>query len=117
MSIEANYYLISGYDLTGMETNKFDDWRYTEDAENYFCYQYKDHIQLFDDPMNRDYLYLGYIHFNCNQYDDHETNKFYLEDLDRQEDVDFTLEYLKSIGVIEYNTKPIFKVISFVEYT
>jgi len=30
MSVESSYYLIVGYDLTGCETDKFDNWKITD---------------------------------------------------------------------------------------
>lgn len=61
MSVESSYYSIVGYDLTGCETDKFEDWKWTNEGEQYFCNQVKDEIQLFDDPMNGTHLYFGYI--------------------------------------------------------
>lgn len=52
MSVERNYYVIGGYDLTGFKTEKYDDWRWTEQGEEYTCSQINGEIQLFDDPMN-----------------------------------------------------------------
>lgn len=46
MSVDRNYYVIAGYDLTGMETDKFDDWKWSEDGEKYTCYHRKGKIQL-----------------------------------------------------------------------
>ena len=61
MSIDKNYYVICGYDLTDFKTEKYNDWKWTEQGEEYTNYQRKGKIQLFDDPMNSAYLYLGYI--------------------------------------------------------
>lgn len=69
MSVEINYYLIAGYDLTGMKTEKFEDWRWTKEGEGYFDYQDEGRIQLFDDPMYGEHLYFGYILASGNQYE------------------------------------------------
>ena len=34
MSVESKYYAIVGYDLTGYETDKFKDWKWTDEGEN-----------------------------------------------------------------------------------
>lgn len=83
MSISRNYYVIAGYDLTGFATDKFEDWKW-DDGEEYFSYQTKGRIQLFDDPMNGDYLYLGYVLANLDMYEA-ETVKINLNEIDRQE--------------------------------
>lgn len=68
MSIEKNYYVIVGYDLTGYAIDKFEDWRWTPEGEKFFNNQSKGNIQLFDDPMSGNYLYLGYILAEGDQY-------------------------------------------------
>lgn len=68
MSIEKNYYVIAGYDLTGYATDKFEDWRWTPEGEQFFDYQSKGNIQLFDDPMSGNYLYFGYIVAEGDEY-------------------------------------------------
>lgn len=67
MSVDRNYYLINGYDLTGMDCDKLEDWKWTDEGEDYFNYQRKGKIQLFDDPMSGT-LYLGYILAAGDQY-------------------------------------------------
>ena len=34
MSVNRNYYVIAGYDLTEFKTDKFKDWKWTEEGEN-----------------------------------------------------------------------------------
>lgn len=68
MSINKNYYIIAGYDLTGWETDKYEDWKWTDEGEKYLCNQTENHIQLFDDPMSDEHLYLGFILANGDQY-------------------------------------------------
>ena len=75
MSICKNYYVIVGYDLTGYQTDKFDEWVWTEAGERYINNKTKGRIQLFDDPMSGDYLYLGYILSAGDQFD-FNTTKF-----------------------------------------
>ena len=68
MSMESHYYVIAGYDLTGCETDKFKDWKWTEKGEDYINNQCKGEIQFFNDPMSGSYLYFGYIlisNFSC----------------------------------------------------
>ena len=61
MSMNRTTYLIAGYDLTNYKTYKYEDWSWTDEGEKYRYYTKKGNIQLFDDPMNGSYLYLGYI--------------------------------------------------------
>ena len=84
MSVVSNYYVIAGYDLTGMETDKFDDWKWTDEGEKMICYQKKGYIQLFDDPMNGSHLYLGYILASGDEYG-FKTAKINLNEVSRQE--------------------------------
>lgn len=117
MSMERNYYVIAGYDLTGQETEKFCDWKYTEDGEKYFCYQFKEKIQLFDDPMDGSHLFLGYILAANDEYD-FETTSFDLSDsTECSKCVYSELQKLQEMGVISKATysKPVFKVIVFEE--
>ena len=34
MSVNRNYYVIAGYDLTGLDTDKFNEWKWTEDGKS-----------------------------------------------------------------------------------
>lgn len=102
MSISRNYYVIAGYDLTGFATDKFEDWKW-DDGEEYFCYQTKGRIQLFDDPMNGDYLYLGYVFAKLDMYEA-ETVKFNLNDIKMYEPyVCNKLRQLIDDGIITLN--------------
>ena len=80
MSVNRNYYVIAGYDLTGMETDKFDDWKWSDEGEDYICYQRKGKIQFFYDPMSGGHLYFGYI-LACGDMYEYETSKFKVEDV------------------------------------
>lgn len=80
MSMVKNYYVIAGYDLTGMTTDKYKDWKWTDEGEQYTCNQSKGHIQLFDDLMSGEHLYLGYILASGDEYD-FDTVKFGVEDV------------------------------------
>lgn len=42
MSMESHYYVIAGYDLTDCETDKFKDWKWTEEGEDYINNQCKE---------------------------------------------------------------------------
>ena len=101
MSVERSYYLINGYDLTGMDCDKFDDWKWTDEGEDYFCYQRKGKIQLFDDPMRSGtHLYLGYILAVGNQYE-FETTKLNDEEIIRSRGyVKEELVKLQELGII-----------------
>ena len=105
MSLEKNYYLINGYDLTGMSTDKFNDWKWTDEGDDYMCYHRKGKIQLFDDPMNGVHLYLGYILATGDEYG-FETTKLDNEEISRSSDYVYgELIHLQDIGVITKDQK------------
>ena len=119
MSIDKNYYVIAGYDLTGQETDKFEDWKWTDEGEKFTCYQSQRHIQLFDDPMSGEHLYFGYILANRDEYY-FETTKFNMSDIaDVEGKVYEELIKLQELGVITKDSKfkPEFRVIVFEECT
>lgn len=66
MSFCKNYYVITGFDLTAYKTEKFEEWKWTDEGERYLYFHHKGKIQLFDVDGE---LYLGYIIGHGNQYD------------------------------------------------
>ena len=118
MSISREYYVIAGYDLTGWDNDKFEDWKW-DDGEEYFCNQIKGNIQLFDDPMSGDYLYLGYVLARLDMYEA-ETTKFDIDIVNQvKENVEGVLIKLIDLGVISKDPKfkPKYQVIVFEECT
>lgn len=100
MSIERSYYVIAGFDLTGFETDKYDDWKWTDEGEKYSCNQAKGEIQLFEDPMSGSFLYLGYI-LSANDEYDFKTTKIGCNDFENKiHDVSNELNNLVDIGII-----------------
>ena len=119
MSVNRDYYVIAGVDLTGLQTDKFNEWRWTDEGEQWFCYHRKGKIQLFDDPMCGDYLYLGFILAAGDEFDCPIT-KFDIIDVNGAfEDVALALNKLRRDGVITQNSQfvPQYKMIAFVEYS
>lgn len=116
MSMYKSYYVIAGYDLTGMHTDKFNAWKWTEEGEEYICRQSKDNIQLFDDPMDSSHLYLGYVLASGDEYD-FNTEKFNLFEVESHaKEVAHELAKLQDMGVIEKNLEPpVFQIIVFDE--
>lgn len=105
MSLEKNYYLINGYDLTDMATDKFNDWKWTSEAEDYMCCHRKGKIQLFDDPMSGEHLYLGYIFATGDEYD-FETTKLDCGEITHSSDYVYgELIHLQELGVITKDPK------------
>lgn len=80
MSIYKNYYVIAGYDLTGCITDKYEEWKWSKEWEELTSNQVKGSIQLFDDPMNGEYLYLGYVLAAGDEYE-FETTEIDLNDI------------------------------------
>ena len=119
MGMNRSTYVIAGYDLTGWDTDKYKDWKWTKEGEEYTCNQSKGKIQLFDDPMNGNYLYLGYILACGNDYN-FDTTKFNPALIEHQEKyISMKLDWLKFIGVISKDTKfnPKYQVIVFDEWS
>ena len=118
MSLYKNYYIIAGYDLSAYKTEKYEDWKWTDEGEQYICRQSKGNIQLFDDPCNGDHLYLGYILANGDQYEFRSTN-IETDIIDYQRIfVNNALFKLIGLGVIDDCYKNIdYKVIVFEEVT
>lgn len=99
--MDKNYYVIAGYDLTKYKTDKYEDWRWTDEGEEFLCYQRKGYIQLFDDPMSGEHLYLGYILASGDQYE-FATTKLNTWDFTEQEPgVLYRLKKLVDVGVID----------------
>ena len=119
MSLYKNYYVIAGYDLTGYTTDEYDDWKWSDEGEKYTCQQTANHIQLFDDPMSGEYLYLGFI-LACGDEYDFKTTKFDMETVNQvQGYVKSELVKLIDLGVISKDPrfKPTYQVIAFEEVT
>ncbi len=118
MSVDQNYCVIVGFDLTKYKTDKYNDWRWTDDGEEFTCYQSKGHIQLFDDPMSGRYLYFGYIIAKGDQYE-FDTVKFNPIEIDKLYlDIRQKLKHLIDVGVVNLDTYRIdYELIIFEEYT
>ena len=117
MSVERNYYVIAGYDLTDWNTDKYEDWKWTEEGENYTYNQVKGKIQFFDDPMNGTHLYLGYILAEIDMWNS-ETSMFDVDDIkNKKGQVEAELVKLRELGIISKDPKfiPEYKVIVFEE--
>lgn len=101
MSIYKNYYVIAGYDLTEAVTDKYEDWKWTDEGEQYLCNQVNGRVQLFDDPMSDGYLYLGYVIASGDEYDfkTQTFNPWHVTDLKR--DVDKVADELIKYEIID----------------
>lgn len=101
MSVDRNYYAIAGYDLTKYKTDKYKDWRWTDEGEGFTCFQRKGQVQIFDDPMGGYHFYLGYVFGGGDQYD-FSTIKFNAPDIAVVlPAVNEALERLENAGIIE----------------
>jgi len=117
MSMESSYYVIAGYDLTGCETDKFQDWKWTEEGEDYINNQCKGEIQFFDDPMSGSYLYFGYVLADGDEYS-FNTEMFDVSDIEQcSGKVKSELVKLQEMGIItkDPHFNPVFKIIVFEE--
>ena len=119
MSVNKSYYVIAGYDLTDLETDKYRDWKWTDEGEQFLCNQVNGRVQLFDDPMCDGYLYLGHILAAGDEWE-FKTTKFDILDVQNAfDDVTCALVRLRDVGVITNDPKhvPIFQIIAFVEFS
>jgi hypothetical protein len=117
MSINKSYYVIAGYDLTELKTDKYEDWKWTDDGEQFLCNQVKGNVQLFDDPMSDSYLHLGRVLASGDEYY-FETTKFNVTDVQESfGDVTSALYRLQHEGVVSQDSKnvPVFQIIAFEE--
>ena len=115
--MERSYYVIAGYDLTGNETDKFKDWKWSDEGEDHICNQCKGEIQFFDDPMSNSYLYFGNVLASGDEYS-FDTEMFDVSDIEKcSGKVQSELVKLQELGVITKDPyfKPVFKVIVFEE--
>lgn len=101
MSLFKNYYIIAGYDLSAYKTDKYEDWKWTDEGEQYICRQSKGHIQLFDDPCNGEHFYFGYVFMAGDQYEFNTTKINVNEFLRQHPYVLSKLRYLVDIDVID----------------
>lgn len=115
MSVEKNYFVIAGCDLTDTITDTFEDWTYTDRYDDYRHNQIKGEVQLFDDPMSGRHLYLGYILAAGDEYECN-TEKFTVDDIqDKEIMVREKLNELISLGVVKGDQDYKYQVIAFEE--
>lgn len=118
MSSTMCFYAIAGYDVTDYKTDKYDDWKWTDEGEKYICNQKKGNIQLFD-AMDGMYLLLGYI---LEYYDSYspDLTKIITKEVERQQQyVAHKLKELVDIGIISEDIlkeNPRYDIITFCEY-
>lgn len=106
MSVNKNYYVIVGYDLTSYKTDKYEDWKWTDEGEDLLNNQIKGKIQLFDDPMYGNYLYIGHIFATGNEYE-FDTTEIPIKDVTStyiRSKVDYVLNNLIEKGIIDCNS-------------
>lgn len=117
MSVEKNYYVIAGYDLTNSIVDEkyfHEEWIWSDEGENLLNNRAKGEIQLFNDPMSGEHLYLGYVLAKGDEYD-FETSKFTIADIESaQYEVSNMLFGLVSAGLIVERSLG-FKIIAFEE--
>lgn len=97
MSIDKNYFVIAGYDLTRAKNDeRFNDWRWEDESEQWF----NGDIRLFHDPMDESHLFFGYVLVSGDEYD-FPTRMFDCTNiLDVRNDVDKALQELKNTGIL-----------------
>ena len=119
MSLYKKYYIIAGYDLSAYQTDKYEDWKWTDEGEQYICHQSKGNIQLFYDHCNGNNFYLGYI-LACGDQYEFKTTVIDLKDVQMyRADVEDVLFKLYKIGIVDnyYDCVEQYKVFAFEEVT
>lgn len=115
MSMEKTTYVILGYDLTNHKTEKYDEWKWSKEWEDYTCNQVNGEIQLFDDCEDK--LFLGYIlaYTEGNEYIDPILYSIHDFEFEKKDMVIDKLSQLQEIGVIEDDSifNPQYKLIVF----
>lgn len=100
MGMTKKYYVIAGYNLTRLKTDKYEEWKWTDEGDKYLCYQTVGNVQLFDDPMSSRHLYLGFILASGDEYE-YRTSTFDIKNIEYiKYVVDLELNRLIDIGVI-----------------
>lgn len=61
MSVSKEVFLIVGCDIKDCLTDRYKDWKWSEEGERYHCFQEEGEIQIIDDGMSGDYTYIGHI--------------------------------------------------------
>ena len=87
MSMEKSTYVILGYDLTNHKTEKYDEWKWSKEWEDYTCNQINGEIQLFDDCEDK--LFLGYIFAVSGEYEHIDSIQYSIHNFDEAEDRNF----------------------------
>lgn len=116
MSSVRNDYVIVGYDFTQFKDDLYDEeWAENPDNEEYWCHHEKGNIQMFDDPMDGDHLYFGYIISANDEYDNTFT-AIPLAELERQKP--YIDSKLNNIGwnISDIIRESKYQLISFSEY-
>ena len=104
------------------ETEKYDEWKWSKEWEDYTCNQVNGEIQLFDDCEDK--LFLGYIFAMSGEYEHIDSIQYSIHNFDEEEDRNFDeieeevlekFSRLQEIGVIEDEDKfaPDYKLIIF----
>lgn len=114
MSVYSRYFLLAGYDLTELRTDKFGDWRYTEEGQDYFTFRQKKNICFFDGLEIGNELYFGYVLAVENEYE-FCTEMCDMTEMERiSEIMKQELESFQEDGIIKEGSPP-FKIILFGE--
>lgn len=114
MSVDKSTYGIIGYDLTDIKDTLLNEVVCESDwYENLRNNQREGHIQAFDDPMSGDYLYFGYIFFECGDEYRNAMSSISLSDIE-QAKKEVEMSFNKHFG-LDLKEEP--KVLVFHEYT
>lgn len=114
MSTTRKDYVILGFDLSPYREQIYtDEWRTDENIDKWECYQTKDNIQLFTDPMSGAHLYFGYIISAHNEWDPDVVATVSMEDMLRLKQKVNDKLYETGLGITD---RLEYKVICFTEW-
>lgn len=102
MSVSEEVFLIVGCDIKDCVTDKFKDWRWSDEGEEYECNAVNGNIQIIDDGMCGNYTYIGYIVANIKDHYSLIKEEIDVVNFDlHKKDVTNDIKHLADIGVLD----------------
>lgn len=101
MSTNCEIFLILGCDVDNYITEKYEEWRWSEEGERYTEYQAEEEMQFIEDGMCGMYNYFGYIISNIEDFYGKCTKELSNDVFNKRDDIIAELKKLVDIGVLK----------------
>lgn len=101
MSVYSQIFLIIGCDVKDFVTEKYKEWRDSEEGERYTEYQTEEEMQFIEDGMCGMYNYFGYIISNIEDFYGECTKELSNDVFNKRDDIIAELRKLVDIGVLK----------------